>query len=124
MSYEERLVNISATASADLSAQQYRFVALANQSGRVQAQRAVVGDRVMGILQNNPVAGDTATVAIGGVSKCVAGGTILAGASVTSDAQGRATSTLTGTDFRAGVAQEAAVVGQIFAVLLFPIGTA
>lgn len=124
MAYEERLVNVSYVASANLSAEQYRMIAIANQAGRTQAQRAVVGDRVVGVLQNNPVAGDVATIAVGGVTKCVAGGTITAGQSVTTDAAGRATATLTATDYRVGVAQESAVVGQIFALLLISFGTA
>lgn len=122
MAYEERLVNISATAAADQSANQYRFMALANQAGRTQCQRATSLDRIIGVLQNNPVAGDTATIAVGGVSKVVAGGTITAGQSVMTDSAGRAIAYSGTTEHKAGVAQESAVVNQIVAVLLFPLG--
>jgi hypothetical protein len=123
MAYEERLVNISATASVDLSTHQYRLVSLANQSGRTQAQKSVTLDRVIGVLQNDPKAGDTATIAIGGVSKLVAGGTITAGQSVMVEASGGRAIAYTGTtEHKVGVAQESAVAGQIFACLLLPLG--
>lgn len=122
MSFEERLVNFSATAAADQSANQYRLMAYANQSGRALAQRATTGDRVIGVLQNNPVAGDTCTIAHSGVSKVVAGGTVTAGATVMTDSTGRAITYSGTTEYKVGVAMESAVVGQIFAVDLIPFG--
>ena len=43
---------------------------------REQQPLTTDGDRIIGVLQNNPVAGDTCTIAHGGVSKVVAGGTM------------------------------------------------
>lgn len=74
-------------AGADLSSAQYSLVKV-DASG--QAVLAGAGEAAVGVLQNDPESGEAATIAIGGVSKCRAGGSVDEG-NVTSDASGKAT---------------------------------
>jgi len=118
MAVEQALTNVSLRASGDLSAYQFRFVKL-NASGQVVL--AGDGEWAIGVLQNKPTAaGQGATVAISGISKAVAGGTLTPGNAVASDAQGRAIRAGTG-DYILGVALESATAaGQVVSVLLAP----
>lgn len=85
MAYQGHGIDISRAAGADLSAQQFRAVKL-NASGQVVVAGA--GEAAIGILQNNPGAGQAATVRVAGISKARAGGTIAAGGDVASNASG------------------------------------
>ena len=105
---------ITLVASADLSTKQYNAVKIDSNG---QAALAGAGEAVAGILVNNPVAGQSASIQIGGVCKGKAGGTIAAGAAVTPNASGVFITATTG-NFIAGYAKEAAVTGDTFAVLL------
>lgn len=105
MSYEEHLKSISLNADATLgiytgvpgqpgsavpnSGMQYRFVKVtgAHQVGLATA----AGDVVIGVMQNKPQKpGQAATVGFTGVTNVIAGAAISAGASLVSDANGRA----------------------------------
>jgi hypothetical protein len=66
MSTENPVLMISAVAAEDLSNDQYRWVVLASTGVRRPDSETEV---VMGILQNAPVAGEAATVAVIGLSK-------------------------------------------------------
>lgn len=87
-------------ASADLSADQYKFVSV-NSSGEilVNVDAGAKDTAVAGILQNDPdAAGRAGTVAVGGASKVIAGaGGLALGALVTSDATGGGITATTGT---------------------------
>lgn len=126
----------SLVAAADLSAAQFRAVKV-NSSG--QAALAAAGEFAIGILQNKPTAGQTATVVtVGPISKAVAGGSITAGALVASDASGKLKAAVLGrTDTQQheaadaligssviGVALESASADDVFAVLLTVSGAA
>ena len=130
MAFEQPLFLISRRAGAGLSAAQYRFVAL-NANGEVLLAGA--GDKAIGVLQNDPLQGQAATVQVLGISKVVAGGAINIGDYVASDASGKAkaavassanttTGAITGSHI-VGIALEAATAAdQVISVLLIHAG--
>ncbi len=87
MAYEVIVLDISLVAAADLSASQYRFVKV---DANGKAALAAAGENAIGVLQDKPVAGQTATVRLYGISKVMAGAAIAKGAAVASDANGKA----------------------------------
>lgn len=116
---------VSFTAGENLAAARFRFVSLGTADGTVV--RAGANSRVLGVLQNAPLVGDAASVAVAGVVKVVAGGSISRGSLVRSDANGAAVAatmpsgTWSGTtEHVAGVALEAASTGQLVEILLMP----
>jgi hypothetical protein len=108
--------DISIVASGDLSANQFRAVKL-DANGRTVLSG--LGDlQTVGVQQDKPTAlGQPSMVRISGVTKALAGGTVAIGARVTSDATGRLITATTGNQVL-GIALTAAVVGDIFTVLL------
>ena len=77
-------------AGADLSAQQFRFVKL-NGTGLQVVVCNAAGESAFGVLQDNPDAvGKAASVATLGVSKVLAGATVVPGDQIKTDALGRA----------------------------------
>jgi hypothetical protein len=90
-------------AADDLSANQFRFVRVKNiavvpgtRNGLEIESVASLGDQAVGVLQNKPLAGEAATVAItGSVTKVIASVAITAGADVSAAADGRATTSNT-----------------------------
>lgn len=107
-------------AGADLSAAQYRFMELTTgQATRINTQ----GELAVGVLQNAPAAQHRAAeVAYAGVTKVVAGATVTTSVKVMSDNEGRAIDWTTG-NHALGVALEAgAAAGDIFRILLLPLG--
>lgn len=79
--------NFTFPAAADLSAAQHRGVGL-NSSGQA-VLASVAGQACIGVLQNKPGSGQAATVAMGGITKVIAGtGGITAGSYVKIDANG------------------------------------
>lgn len=135
MAFEATSFQMTLVAAADLSAKQYYAVKIDSNG---QAALAAAGEPAVGILQNKPIAGQSATVwAFGPRSKAVAGGTIAAGALVASDANGKFVTATTGktntSDAGAaadpligsnvlGVAVTSAVSGDIFTVVLCGLG--
>jgi len=65
------VLNISFIAEEDLSSYQYRFVALSTTQNYVKAIDTTA-EEVIGILQNFPESGETASVMVKGISKVVA----------------------------------------------------
>lgn len=115
MAYQEAVQSISLPVASDYSAKQYRFGQV-NSSGRFELTSS--GAPADGVLQDKPsAAGNIGSVAISGVSKVSAGGTIAAGDYVMSDADGDAIVATSGSAV-AGIALAAAVSGDIFPVLL------
>lgn len=116
MAYEERRESISRDAAGDLSAHQYKFMAL-NSSGQVALNTASGGD-CLGVLQNKPAAaGQASTVTTGGVTKVIAGASFNPGVAIMSNATGLAITATTGLKIL-GVALEAGVNGQVTSVQL------
>jgi len=72
-----QITDLSFKAAADLSALQYTFVKL-DANGNLIAS-TVAGEKVVGVLQNKPKLGETATVRPLGMSKVVASAAIAAG---------------------------------------------
>lgn len=108
---------LSLPAAADLTTKQFRVMTV-NSSG--QAAVAGATDLAVGLLQNKPGSGQAATVAFGGISKAVAGGTVAAGARVTADANGAVIAATTAGDAVVGVALAGGAAGEIIPVLINP----
>lgn len=102
-------------AGEDLSAHQFRFVTLES-DGQVDKADAA-GERCIGIVENDPAAGEEATVVISGKTRVVCAGTIAAGAEIQTDAAGEALTAAAG-DVVMGYALEAGVDGQVIAMEL------
>jgi len=102
------------------SAKQFHFVALAA-DGQVDAAGAGVAS--VGVLLNEPTAGQAATVAYSGRLMVEAGGNVTRGAAVCSDAAGACVDAASG-DIILGYAREAGVDGQIIAIDFFLGGNA
>lgn len=118
MAIQQVLTEVNIPANADLSTNQYFFVKITNSSGTGQVALAGDGEFAIGVLQNKPsAAGDVAKVAISGIAKVEAGGSITAGDPVAVDASGNAVSASSG-DIVVAVAVNSADDGDIFEVLL------
>jgi len=84
--YREALV-VSFVAGADLRNYPFAPVRLDAATGRVVLAGA--NERAIGILQNKPNAGETASVMLYGISKAIAAGAITIGSPVVAAANGR-----------------------------------
>jgi len=108
-------------AGGDLSAGQFKFVALASDG---QIDIAGDGADAVGVLYNEPdAAGKAATVVVTGKVIVEAGASITTGDAIASNAAGEAITAATG-DIVKGYALEDAVDGQIFAIELVNGGNA
>ena len=120
MAYESPQVLVGTlTAAADLSAKQYHFVVLA--SATTVNVASAITNAPIGILQNNPESGEQAIVAISGISKVVADGTLAAGNFIGTSADAQADAISPGTDttvYMTGQCLEAASAGQTTNMLL------
>lgn len=103
-------------AKTDLSAKQYFGVIVDSVAGQV-AIAGADATKFCGVLQNKPTAGQAAEVQVNGVARCIAGGTVAAGAFVTTDSAGEWV-TANSADQILGLALEAAADGAVFQVLL------
>ena len=99
------------TTNTSLTTKQYTFVAYVG--GVIVGP--TLGQACIGVLQNAPAAGQVGSVAYTGSPMVYAGATIAAGAVISADATGRATTALT-THIGLGFAREAAVVGQLIKI--------
>lgn len=102
-------------AGEDLSSSQFKFVTLES-DGEVDLADAA-GENAIGVLINDPAAGEAATVVVSGKVMVTSGGTIAAGAQIQTDASGDALTAAAG-DVVLGYALESAVDGQVFAIEL------
>ena len=98
-------------AGADLSAKQYYAVKFASTAGEVVVS-AAGSDSHAGILQNDPADGEVADVAVLGIAKASAEGSISVGDFVTSNSTGQLQTTTTANDHVIGVALEAATTAN------------
>ena len=122
MAYESAQVRFgNLTAGADLSAKQFHFVKLA--SATTVDVCSAITDVPIGILQNTPESGETATIAIFGISKAVADGTLTAGRWIGTSADSQAAGITPGSDttvYVMGQAIQAASAGETFTMFLNP----
>lgn len=106
------------TASADLSAKQ--FFAVKITGSRVVGLPTAVTDFTYGILQNKPKSAQVCDVALFGITKASAGGTISAGSLLEVASGGQIIAyTTSGTAVIVGYSIESAVASQIFTMYLF-----
>jgi hypothetical protein len=113
--YQENLSVVTLEAGQDLSTRQFCCVTVAA-DGQIDPTGA--GALVDGILQNNPsTVGEAATVALGGISRVLAGGNITTGDLLASDANGRAVTATSGQEIF-GKALGPGVNNQVIPVLL------
>jgi hypothetical protein len=107
-------------ANIDLSALQFRIMKGVNMSGELGITTATAAtDELLGVLQDKPIANDfcgVATRARGGRCQVIAGGTVTAGDKLTTDATGRAITTVTATNKVLGIAAKSGVVNEIIEV--------
>lgn len=89
MSYDEVTTNISFVSAADFTDKQFLAVKM-DDSGKAALCTGTVGEKSVGILQNEPAAADLpAAVCINGVSKCVTGGAVQFGDTLVPDANAK-----------------------------------
>ena len=116
MAVDSNLIALpGAIAGADLSADQYRFVSLVTTGGTppyTVVRAAAAG--ALGVLYNNPDAGQSAHVIVGGIAKVIAGGNIAIGAKVDANAAGAAVTTATALH----TALTGGVAGDVIEVML------
>lgn len=123
MAYEQPAIVITLEASADLSLKQYTFVKVTG--GQTVGAVAAGSDIAIGVLQNKPAAaGRAATINTNGVSKCIAGAAITAGASVSFNASGQVIAATTGLRIVGIALQAAGAANDTIAVNLNFAGTA
>lgn len=138
MAYEELLRSITLEADSSIAVytgppgvtgsaspnggKQYYFVK-ATGARTAGLATAAANERVLGVLQNKPqYTGEAATVAVDGVSKVEAGGSITAGTGVkVQTTTGKAVQWVAGTDdadLCVGIALTAGVSGELMSVLI------
>jgi len=122
MAYESAQIRFgNLTAAADLSSSQFYFVKLA--SATTVNVCSAITDVPIGILQNTPESGETATIAIFGITKAVADGTLTAGRWIGTSADSQASGITPGSDttvYVMGQAIQAASAGETFTMFLNP----
>lgn len=94
-------------AGADLSAKQYHLVRLATTAKTVLVAGAATGP-IIGVLQNDPLSGEAASVVCAGMTKSIAGGAISPGDLLTANSTGQCVATTTANNKVAGKALTAA----------------
>lgn len=105
----------SFTAAEDLSAKQYYAVSLG--SSGVSAA-TVAGQKVVGILQNDPASGAAASVAIGGISLAKMGGTVAIGDYLTPTSAGKLVASQNVDDHIVGIALAAGASDELRSVVM------
>lgn len=94
------------TATATLAAKQYYLVKASSTAGECKVGSANT-DQIIGVVQNDPAAGEAAAIGIGGVLKVAAEASVSIGDMVTCSSTGRAKTTTTDGDVCIGSALDA-----------------
>lgn len=116
MAYEIRGLVITLKAGEDLTEKQFHAVKISGDSTVVACG---LGDKPVGILQNDPRNGSAAEIMVYGVSRVKIGATMTAGASVTVDATGQVVNeTENLTNYNFGQLLENATAGSIGTALI------
>lgn len=120
MAYEQPGFSMTLLAGADLSSSQFCAVNVSNAGAAVLPAGA--GGRAIGVLQNKPASGETATIVVDGITKGLVGvGGVTAGDTVQALADGSFTTAAAG-DYAIGVALATGVAGVLVPILLTPSG--
>ena len=119
MATKNLISSVSLVAAADLTAKQF-YVVKIDSAGKAALAGASDTTQV-GILQDKTPNGTAATVATGGISKAVLGGTVASGAEVTSDANGKIIAATTG-KYIIGICTAGGAANEIGSVLINPRG--
>jgi len=110
----------SLVSSASLASKQYYMVKLASTAGEVIVGAANT-DAIIGVVYNDPAAGQEAQIAVGGVLKVAGEASVSAGNWVTCSSTGRAKATTTDGDVVLGTALDAtSSAGDIIRVVFWP----
>lgn len=118
MATQNSLIHLTLPAAASFASSQYLF-AVVNSSGQ-WAVAGTAGIRVDGVIQDNPdAAGKPSNGCIGGKTKIQLGGTVAAGAAVTTDANGKAVAATTG-NIILGTCIEGGAAGDIGSIIFNP----
>jgi hypothetical protein len=120
MATESPLIHDGAqtTASGDMSAKQFYAVVLT--AARVVGLPTSISALMYGVLQNKPKSGQVCDVALFGITKASAGGTITAGSLVEAQSGGQLFAYTAGASAPTlGYALEAASASQIFTMFLY-----
>jgi hypothetical protein len=88
MAYDVPVLDVSKPTTVSLASDQFYFAADDGSGNAVL--NTTQGKACIGVLQNDPIAGQVATVRVYGISKVVAGAALAPGVLVESDALGRA----------------------------------
>ena len=106
-------------ATATLASKQYYIVQASSTAGEVKQSDTAATDPILGIVQNDPAAGEVAEVAFQGICKAAAETGVSYGDSLTVSSTGRVKTTTTDGDRIVGLALEATTAaGDIIPVLL------
>lgn len=122
MSQSVRDFEVTLTSTNDLSLKTLYIVKVDTANDHACVLASAGTDPIVGVLQNKPKAGSGALVRFIGTSKVIAGGTITRGDLVTSDANGKAVTTVTNKDVAIGRALVSAVLNDILEIHLAPFG--
>ena len=110
----------SQIAAGNYSSSQFLAVTQSTTADRTVVLAAAIGAQIYGVLQNKPTVGQAADVAFVGISKAVAGGTITRGDKLMTNASGQLITWTAGSAYaQVGLAQESAVVNQVFSAFLW-----
>lgn len=113
MAVEHKLNEITRKAGADLTSKEH-FAVKFDANGDVILAAAAT-DKILGVLTREVGASaEPVGIAVEGLLKGVAGGTIAAGDFLTSDANGKLVATTTAGDIVIGQATESAVANDVF----------
>jgi hypothetical protein len=106
-------------ATATLASYQYYIVKAETTAGGVKVATTAATDAVLGVLQNDPAAGEAADVAFAGIAKVLCEASTTYGSQLTVSTTGRAKTSTTDGDRCIGIALEAySTAGGIIRVLL------
>jgi hypothetical protein len=108
-------IDIALPAAADLTASQFCFVTV-DASGNA-ALCATDGQKALGVLQNRPKTGEGAIIRVFGPSKALAGGALVAGTQVKTDATGKSTAGATA-KAPLGLVLQGAASGDVTTILV------
>lgn len=125
MAWEKHVFNLPAqVAGADLSAKQFYCVKQVAGTDNSVVVGSVLGERILGVLQNKPTSNKAAEICVLGVTKLLAGETMTAGMLWGSDASGKAQEiqdSNTGADvgkYANGVVLEGGAAGELITVTI------
>lgn len=112
--------SITKLATATLATSQFKIVKPSTTAGECKVGAAAT-DSIIGVVQNNPAAGEPAKIAVVGVCKVQAEASVAAGDHVACSTTARAKTTTTANNHVLGIALEASTTaGDIIKVALSP----